>query len=68
MNLPLKSLVTTICPLPLNLYAMQILPGESCEQYLACNMRKSNLSKPARATATSSLKSNRRYTPSNALK
>jgi hypothetical protein len=53
--------------LPLNLYAVQLLQGESCEQNLACDMRKTDLSRSARVTATSTLENSRKYAPSNLL-
>ncbi len=55
------------CLLPLNLYAMQTLLGESCEQNLVCDMRKSDVSGSARVTATSTLNNSRRYVPANVL-
>jgi len=67
MIAPLKFLVATSCLLPLNVYALQILQGESCEQNLVCDMRQSDLSRSARATATSTLKGSRKYAPSNVL-
>ena len=48
-------------------YQVRTLQGQSCEQNLACDMPKSDLSRSARVTATSSLDNSSRYGPRNVI-